>query len=281
MCELSTKQPSRICVCLNMLQLNVIPLSLVFTLASCVQDQGWKLNVSRNITVEKGSNVTIHCLFSYPEKHHTPDVKVYWKTPGTSACSKTDNDREAFVFHPNETCVLPRFKGRTRLIGSEKSGNCSLQILNIEKGEFMYVRIVAKGTYISQPTHEPDAFIITTASPSTESVSETWTLNTYMAAIIPTALAAVVIITGVAICMKRRRSSRSLTREESSYYVNFRRALTNSHKRETVSKTSDIKVSDKKNVDDPIYINVQAPADEVNQSSDRKENLYGNVDYSN
>lgn len=163
----------------QMLQLNVIPLSLMFTLASCLQgerhpeskvlfqldtegglqsclfffalktDQGWKLNVSKSITVEKGSNVTIHCLFSYPEKHHTPDVKVYWKTAGTSVCAKTDNDKAAFVFHPNQTCVLPEFTGRTRLIGNENSGNCSLQILNITKEQSMYVRIIAKGDQYS------------------------------------------------------------------------------------------------------------------------------------
>ncbi|KAF6739552.1 Sialic acid-binding Ig-like lectin 5 [Oryzias melastigma] len=275
-----------------MLQLNVIPLSLMFTLASCLQDQGWKLNVSKSITVEKGSNVTIHCLFSYPEKHHTPDVKVYWKTAGTSVCAKTDNDKAAFVFHPNQTCVLPEFTGRTRLIGNENSGNCSLQILNITKEQSMYVRIIAKGdqysfkkerviislkgTYVLQPTHEPD--IITTAL-STQSVAEALTLNTYIAAIIPAALAFVMIITGAAIFMKRKRSSRSVTREESSYYVNFRRALSNSHKRETVCKTSDIKVSEGKDVEDPIYINVQTPADEVVQSSDHKDNIYGNVDH--
>lgn len=99
--------------------------------------------------MEKGSDVNIRCQFSYPEKHHTQDVKVYWKTDGTSVCSKTDNDKKAFVFHPNQTCVLPEFRGRTKLIGNETSGDCSLQILNITMGGVIYVRIIAKGDQYS------------------------------------------------------------------------------------------------------------------------------------
>lgn len=99
--------------------------------------------------MEKGSDVNIRCQFSYPEKHHTQDVKVYWKTDGTSVCSKTDNDKKAFVFHPNQACVLPEFRGRTKLIGNETSGDCSLQILNITMGGVIYVRIIAKGDQYS------------------------------------------------------------------------------------------------------------------------------------
>ncbi|XP_078789098.1 uncharacterized protein LOC101172436 isoform X2 [Oryzias latipes] len=292
----STKQQSLICACLNMLQRKVITFSLVVTLASCLQDSTWTLNVNRNITVEKGSDVNIRCQFSYPEKHHTQDVKVYWKTDGTSVCSKTDNDKKAFVFHPNQTCVLPEFRGRTKLIGNETSGDCSLQILNITMGGVIYVRIIAKGdqysfkkqkvsislrgTYIIQPTQESGFFTTTGKAVSAMPVSEASTLNTYITATTLAALAVVMIITGVVICTKHKRSSRTLTREESSYYVNFRRALSKSHKRETVCKKSDLKVFEKKDVDDPIYINVQAPADQLVQSFDHKENVYGNVDFS-
>uniref|UniRef100_A0A8C7XXA2 Immunoglobulin V-set domain-containing protein n=1 Tax=Oryzias sinensis TaxID=183150 RepID=A0A8C7XXA2_9TELE len=112
---------------------------------TCFKIFKWTLTVNTNITVEKGSDVNIPCQFSYPEKHHTQDVKVYWKTDGTSVCSKTDNDKMAFVFHPNQTCVLPEYRGRTKLIGNETSGDCSLQIMNITMGGVIYVRIVAKG----------------------------------------------------------------------------------------------------------------------------------------
>lgn len=106
----------------------------------------WRINVQRHFNVSEGSDLTIPCTFTYPSQYHTEDVEVYWKKKGQSVCSKSDLDRGAFVFHPNDTCVLPNYRGRTKLIGDKTKGNCSLQITNIIISEpYLYMRVSGKG----------------------------------------------------------------------------------------------------------------------------------------
>lgn len=117
-----------------------------------IADKDWKINVPRNIIAESGRNVTIHCNFSYPQKHHTRDVEVYWKSSvesDKSNCSEGDVDRRAFVFHTNEACVLGKYKQKTILLGNKYQGNCTLRIINIESSDQnLYVRIyVGKEKY--------------------------------------------------------------------------------------------------------------------------------------
>lgn len=66
-----------------------------------------------------------------------------------SNCSNNDKDKRAFVFNPNNDCVLPKYRGKTKLIGDRNKGNCSLQVTGITDFEqAIYVRIdVQKDKY--------------------------------------------------------------------------------------------------------------------------------------
>lgn len=114
-------------------------------------DTKWKINVERKITAQPGSTVTIQCNFSYPKEISTNNVTVFWKTVTSdqSNCSNGDKDRNAFVFNPNNHCVLEKYRGKTKLIGDPNKGNCSLQITDITDIEqAIYVRIdVQKDKY--------------------------------------------------------------------------------------------------------------------------------------
>lgn len=115
-------------------------------------DTKWKINVERKITAQPGSTVTIQCNFSYPKEISTNNVTVFWKmlsVDDQSNCSNGDKDRMAFVFNPNNHCVLEKYRGKTKLIGDPNKGNCSLQITDITDIEqAIYVRIdVQKDKY--------------------------------------------------------------------------------------------------------------------------------------
>ncbi|MED6240846.1 hypothetical protein ATANTOWER_029369, partial [Ataeniobius toweri] len=117
-------------------------LSLMWILRSQAQDHDWKINTYRTLNATKGSNITIMCRFYFPSTQNTNNFGVYWKTEGKSECSKNDNDKKAFAFHPILSCVDSNFRHRTKLIGNKSKGNCSLQIFNIREGEpKIYLRV--------------------------------------------------------------------------------------------------------------------------------------------
>lgn len=92
-----------------------------------------------------GSDVTINCMFDYPTKEHTDNVQVYWKKRERSTFKISDNDKNAFVFHPNDTFVLEKYRGKTTLIGNPAEKNCSLLISGITENEpNIYVRVISK-----------------------------------------------------------------------------------------------------------------------------------------
>lgn len=45
----------------------------------------WDINVTRHIKATLSSDVTISSTFTFPGKHTTKDVQVYWKTPVRSS----------------------------------------------------------------------------------------------------------------------------------------------------------------------------------------------------
>lgn len=123
-------------------------------------DTEWKIKAERKITAQPGSTVTIQCNFSYPKEMTTNNVTVFWKMSSVddkSNCSNGDKDRKAFVFNPNNDCVLKKYRGKTKLIGDPNKGNCSLQITNITNIEqAIYVRIDVqeeKYSFIEEPVN--------------------------------------------------------------------------------------------------------------------------------
>lgn len=108
--------------------------------------QEWDINVTRHIRAVRGSDVTIPCSFTYPSQYYTEDVKVYWKKNQRSEVKTDDLDVNAFVCHTNDTFVLEKYRGKTKLIGNKDKGNCTLVIQDIRENEpFIYVRVIASG----------------------------------------------------------------------------------------------------------------------------------------
>lgn len=99
----------------------------------------WTIKVEKSFNVTRGSTLTIPCTFTYPRNEKVEEV--FWKTNGRSKCNKDDNDKRAFVFHPNSSCVLPKYK-KTNLIGNKLDGDCSLEIANIQESGKIYMRLI-------------------------------------------------------------------------------------------------------------------------------------------
>ncbi|XP_035528122.1 uncharacterized protein LOC118335793 [Morone saxatilis] len=276
----------------------LINLCLIVILASLSKGQKWSINVPRHINATVGSHVTIPCTFTHPYAGNTPNVQVYWKTLSEKFKYKTnDKDDFAFIFHTNETFVIEKYRGKTMLIGDKDKGNCSLKIKDIRFNEpRIYVRVVANNTRFSfkreftnitvpggmQDNSLPITDITFTTEVTTiEMTKMTSTPSTqmYTAIFVPVAaLLIIIFVGGIIFCIKHKRS-KSFTREDSGYYANFRRTSSDQAKREGSYKKEDKKLPEPKAIDEPVYINMEAPPDQMDQSMDHTEGVYANVDY--
>ncbi|KAK9513608.1 hypothetical protein VZT92_027127 [Zoarces viviparus] len=283
----------------------LIDLTLILILASNSKGESWVVNVSVHINATLGSNVTIPCTFTIPPKYQAKSVEVYWKKrEGSNLDSKT-KENNPYVFHPNNTLVLEEYRGKTKLIGDESKGSCSLKIFNISHHEpNIYVRVIAeaekKKEYfsfydkfvsisVSGPGVSPNlpnpadrrplipSFQTTISSPvgTTQEPPPQWQMAISVSV---GAILIVIVVIGIVFGIKHKRS-KSSTRKDSGYYANFSRA--NQLKREASCKKQEHKEpSELKDIDEPVYINIEAPPDQMAQSTDHTDNIYGNVDYS-
>lgn len=106
--------------------------------------EGWSINVTRHIYATLGSDVIIQCSFTFPSHLNPDNVKVYWRKP----------KEEEFVFHANDSKVLERYRGKTKLIGNKYQRNCSLMIQNIGEEDLqIYLRISVNGSQYSFKEH--------------------------------------------------------------------------------------------------------------------------------
>ncbi|XP_044065397.1 sialic acid-binding Ig-like lectin 10 isoform X2 [Siniperca chuatsi] len=275
----------------------LIDLSLLLILTSTTKGQTWNVSVTRHINALLGSDVDIPCTFTYPPEHHTKDVQVYWKKPERSTFNINDNDKNAFVFHTNETFVVEKYKGKTKLTGDKVKGNCSLKIQNIMENEpNIYVRVIAKGDNYSFKTDfvsisvsgvtpvslDQDIIVSSTSTPlTTAGTTKMGMTSIYTATFVPVALLLIIIfVAGIVFYIKHKRSQ-AFTREESGYYANFSTASSNQAKREAFCKKQDNKkLPELKAIDEPVYINIEAPPGQMDQSMDHTDNIYANEDYS-
>ncbi|XP_028435366.1 uncharacterized protein LOC114556573 isoform X1 [Perca flavescens] len=277
----------------------LIELSLIFILVSNSKGDEWAVNVNRRINATLGSNVTIPCSFTFPSNIHTENVQVHWKKQGVKHnLSIIDKDLNAFVFHPNDTYVLEKYRGKTKLTGNKNKGDCTLKIFNIsEYVPNIYVRVIAKDNYsfwkntvtilvsggkpVSLNTEpSPNFETTTTAMTGSTTVGTAREASLYMAIFIPVAaLLIIIVVVAIIFCIKKRRSQ-SFTREESGYYENVSRASSNQAKREeSCIKQDNNTLSEVKAIDEPVYINIEAIPSQMDQRMDHTDNIYGNVDY--
>ncbi|XP_014860179.1 PREDICTED: uncharacterized protein LOC106928429 isoform X1 [Poecilia mexicana] len=250
----------------------------------------WKINVTRIINATKGSNVIISCTFETAPGQNT-NAKVYWKTEGTSKCSVKDNDKNAFVYHSDSSCIDPRFKYRTTLIGEASERNCSLQIFNIAEGEPpIYLRVSGwndsysfkkykvyinvDGQNLSSLSHTND----TPVAPTTMPVVPDDGRQLYLAIFLPLLGLLIIAAAGI-VAYKMHRRSHMMKRQESGYYANFKRTLSTPRKSEPLRKTSNTLAPDAKVIDEPVYMNMETCANQMDQQVGAVDNIYGNVDY--
>ncbi|XP_026149259.1 sialic acid-binding Ig-like lectin 12 isoform X2 [Mastacembelus armatus] len=266
----------------------LIDLSLILILTSKSQGQSWNIQVKRKISATLGSDVIIPCNFTYPRKYHTEDVKVYWKKPGNNSFLINDVDKNPFVFHTNETFLLEKYKSRTKLIGNKNEGNCSLKILNIRDSESkLYVRISAKGenysfvkNFVSITVQNALPVTLGPDTATTYWVQEKETTSMYLAIFLPVAALLVIILVTGLVCYKKRNRSQPLTREESAYYANFSRTLETQARSEASCKRLENKtVPELKVIDEPVYVNLEARTDQVDEHTDFKHKIYENVNF--
>ncbi|XP_041845189.1 uncharacterized protein LOC121642484 [Melanotaenia boesemani] len=287
-----TKQYNLFQVHLTMQPLILTGLSVILLLPSYSIAKPWEVHVEKNISTRRGSPVTIDCKFEYPPEQKTNNVTIYWKTEGSSSCSTTSNDNNAFIFHPDETCVISQYKGKTKLIGDKTKGNCSLQIQKLMDTSLkIYLRVVGFNDcfsfredpiYISENgvdpvTDKPDLQAIMTTLEPMSSPTTNGTFSLYLVIFIPLAALLIIALTGVTVYAKHKRSQ-TFTREESGYYMNFSRASSNLPKSETCN-TLDVQHPEPKIIDEPVYINAQESTTPTSQSMDHTDNVYANVDY--
>ncbi len=80
----------------------------------------WKVQVESEMDALVSSCVVLPCSFKYPAQQQPSDrIRAIWHMK-----DKWDD----IIFHKDPTKVKDSFKGRTKLIGSLGSLNCSLEI---------------------------------------------------------------------------------------------------------------------------------------------------------
>ncbi|XP_030249235.1 paired immunoglobulin-like type 2 receptor beta isoform X2 [Sparus aurata] len=274
----------------------LIGAGLILILASPSKGQEWNVNVTRHIKATLGKDVTIPCTFTYPPKLHTDNIKVYWKKMKAGECPSTTADKNQNIFDSENKCLLPEYKGRTKLIGDIKSKNCTLLIRNIAANEDnIYVRIIALEPYsfkkhtvsisvdgqFKHVTHIPDTFTTFEATTIFERNTTDTTLNSstpiYVAISVAVVALVIIIILGIGgiVFWKKRKRSRTLIRQHSGYYANFSRTSSNQTKRDASCEKQGKDLSEPKVIDEPIYLNMEAPPEQM----DDADNIYANVDY--
>lgn len=104
----------------------------------------WKADYPKVVLTKMGEDVTIPCNVTYPPSPSKEPILAYWKRLGKTKLTINDNDKNEFLYHPNNTFVIKSFQNRTNLTGNVTKGNCSLNIKGIEEGDmgnFYYLRI--------------------------------------------------------------------------------------------------------------------------------------------
>ncbi|XP_020492989.2 uncharacterized protein [Labrus bergylta] len=263
----------------------LIELTFLLILISNAEVTGnWTVSVQDVIEAVRGSSVTINCTFSCPPVKCDGPVQVYWKKNQKSSFKTNDNDVNAFIYHKNDTYVLGKYRGRTEL-KNEGERDCSLEIKNVtEDDSKLYVRIITQSEKYSFYKNKVAIRVVdrnntlldtnTTSDPK-ESNSQ----QMYMIICVPVAALVILIIIVGVFCFIKHKRTQAFTREESGYYANFSRALSNDAKSEISCKKID-ELPELKDIEEPVYVNMKDPLDRVDQSVDHTNNIYGNVDYS-
>lgn len=266
----------------------LIELSLILFLTFISKGQcDWNVKVTRRFNVTSGSDVNIKCTFSYPQEKHSENVQIFWKKPSKDKIPIIDNDRNPFIFHPNKSYIIEKYRGRTQLIGNANKGDCSLKIRNVTENEpNIYLRIVVNDTYsfyknfvsisvsgVAPVVIDPD--IQVTGPPHQSDQSDKKTVM-YIAIFVSLPVALIIIVAVGIVLWKKHRSP---TRQESSYYVNFKVSSIPANREKSFQKQDNKDLPEQKVIDDPVYINLQVPPGQMDPGVAHADSIYANVDY--
>nr|XP_029477035.1 uncharacterized protein LOC115101699 isoform X2 [Oncorhynchus nerka] len=235
----------------------------------------WKADYPKVVFTKLGEDVTIPCNVTYPPSQSKEPIQAYWKRWGNTKLKINDNDKNEFLYHPNNTFVIKSFQTRTNLTGNITQGNCSLKINIIQHGDIghsYYLRIATgadnfsfnkdlvsiqisgtSGTISTIPKDMSNTVDSTTTVPlaTTKYAPST---ATYIATTVPVVAVLLVAVLGIV------------------WFFKYRKRV------KTTKKKDDTQVSPPKVIDEPVYGNVQGPDDPMD-SMDQMDSVYANVDH--
>ncbi|XP_041726793.2 uncharacterized protein LOC121556973 [Coregonus clupeaformis] len=279
-----------------------IEMMLILSQASGASGVDWKANYPKVVFTNMEDDVTIPCNVTYPTSPSKKPIQAYWKRLGPTELNITDNDKNEFLYHPNNTFVIKSFQTRTMLIGNVSKGNCSLEIKRIQNGdmgpfyfriatgannfsfikELVYINISGtSGTIPTIPKDKSNTGDSTTTVPlTTELREEGLSMTISIAIAVPVVAVLLVSVLGSVWFFKYRKRSRCvITKQESGYYANFTMTTptTKPERVKTTKKKDDAQVPPPKVIDEPVYGNVQYPNDPMD-GMDQMDSVYANVD---
>ncbi|XP_029572873.1 uncharacterized protein LOC115164480 [Salmo trutta] len=277
-----------------------IEMMLILSQASGASGVDWKADYQNVVFTNKGDDVTILCNVTYPPSPSKELIQAYWKRLGTTKLNINDNDKNEFLYHPNNTFVIKSFQNRTKLTGNVAKGNCSLNIKGIEEGDmrdFYYLRIATgannfsfinqlvsisgtSGTISIIPMDKSNTVDSTTTVPldTTELCKEALSTTIYIAITVPVVVVLLVAVLGSVWFFKYKKRSRCVTKQVSGYYANFTMTPMAKPERVKTTKKDDTQVPPPRVIDEPVYGNVQGP-NEPMDSMDQMDSVYANVDH--
>ncbi|XP_038850581.1 uncharacterized protein LOC120048567 [Salvelinus namaycush] len=279
-----------------------IEMMLILSQASGTSGVDWKADYPKVVFTNKGDDVTIPCNVTYPPSPSKEPIQAYWKRLGKTKLKINENDKNEFLYHPNNTFVIKSFQNRTNLTGNVTKGNCSLNIKRIEEGdmgpsyylriatgannfsfinELVYINISGtSGTISIIPMDKSNTVDSTTTVPlaTTELCEEALSTTIYIAITVPVVVVLLVAVLGSVWFFKYRKRSRFVTKQVSGYYANFTMTPMAKPERVKTTKKDDTQVPPPRVIDEPVYGNVQGPNDPMD-SMDQMDSVYANVDH--
>ncbi|XP_007232414.3 sialoadhesin isoform X1 [Astyanax mexicanus] len=262
----------------------------------------WNISIKQQeFTVETSRDITIDCRVEYPPPEMSKkDIQGFWKVNREGRISKCERKSNEIIYNHNNTLVWQRFQGRTKALGNIANNNCSLSISNIQnedQGRYYFrvetgsnsysfcnntITIKVKGHVsnvtlkaVSQDVTENPFF--STNIPGTSAPSTDFSIFIY----VPIIVLVVVIVAVAVFLLRRRKRRRQPSRQDSSYYVNFRPPCEMQNDGPKLPEKFEKKLEPppftSKPQDEPIYSNVQGKTLVEPAASDQMENIYTNV----